>query len=56
MDTILGFLSYLLLELPARAITAFPDTPFPVIVFLVVGVVVILTRLSRPKPRKRRER
>ena len=42
MDEILGLLSYLLLELPARAIQAFPETPLVVLVVIIVGAIVIL--------------
>ena len=53
MDTILGFLSYLLLELPARALAAFPESPLPLIVILIVGALVILSMINGRRKRRR---
>jgi hypothetical protein len=53
MESILGFLSFLLLELPARAIGLFPESPLLVLA-IVMAVVIILLQLTRRRRRRRR--
>jgi len=55
MDTILGFFSFLLIELPARVIGAYPDTPIVPIAIAVIVLLVLLV-LMRGRGRRRNRR
>lgn len=56
MGEFLGFLSYLLLELPARALGLAPDSPVPLIIIAAVLVVAVILIAGRGKRGRRRGR
>jgi hypothetical protein len=53
MESILGFLSFLLIEVPARVMAAYPDSPA---VLIAIAVVVILLLVFVGRRRRRRKR
>lgn len=54
MDTIIGFLGFLLVELPARVLGAAPGSPWPIIAVVVVVLVLLLVVRRRSGRRRRR--
>jgi hypothetical protein len=56
MESVLGFLGFLLIELPARVLGLAPGSPWPLIavVVIVLALLLVLRRNSGGRRRKRR--